>query len=152
MRFILPLLFILVAAGVGADPRTSYGVAFGPETGYGLSYRQEFGELGYQITGLPVVSNSGAFLSLGLQGFKTFHESPMTRFFGYLGASGTYDTDHEEASVGLGYGLELILLDHVVVTLQLGLGTGWTRSWFLDSSEDSYYAGVRAQGGLFYRL
>lgn len=144
MRTFLLLLLILVAAGVGADSRTSYGVAFGPETGYGLSLRNEFGPQGYQVTGIPVISNSGAFVSLGLQGFRTFHETSMTRFFGYLGASATYHDGPSDASAGLGYGLELILLEHVVFDVQLGLGVGW--------SYGEVNAGFRAQGGLFYRL
>lgn len=144
MKTFLPFLLILVAVGVGADPRTSYGVAFGPEIGYGLSLRHENGPQGFQVTGIPVISNSNAFVTLGLQGFRTFHETPMTRFFGYLGAAAIYNNGPADASAGLGYGLELILLDHLVFDVQFGLGVGW--------SYGVVNAGLRAQGGVFYRL
>lgn len=144
MRALLAVLLILTAAGLGAEARTSYGLAAGLETGFGFSLRNDDGDQGYQVTGIPVIGSGGTFVSLGLQGFRTFHETPMTRFFGYLGASVVYVSGRPMASTGLGYGLELIVLDHLVFDVQFGLGLGWDYG--------AINAGFRTQGGLFYRL
>lgn len=77
------------------------GAGAGYLTGYGLTYRHwNPSKFGYQATFIPVVrmNEEETFFnsSIGLIGLRSFHQTQITNFFGYLG--GHYNYTYERDS------------------------------------------------------
>jgi hypothetical protein len=63
----------------------SLGLSGGVSTGLGFSYRYWPKKVGFQVTGIPILSNVEIFSSVALSGLITIKDFSNIRLFGYFG-------------------------------------------------------------------
>ncbi|MBR7066884.1 MAG: hypothetical protein IKI28_01015 [Bacteroidales bacterium] len=62
-----------------------FGANAGLTTGVGLSYRHWFNKFGVQVTALPIKESNYTFISGGLTGMYSMHNTKYIRIFAYWG-------------------------------------------------------------------
>ncbi len=62
-----------------------FGMHAGATTAVGISYRYWPTDFGVQLTALPIKTSNETWISLGITGLYSFHESRTVHFFGYFG-------------------------------------------------------------------
>lgn len=93
-RIIILLVTVIFTGSIFAqnaiEPKVranEFGFHAGATTGVGLSYRYWPGKSGIQITALPIKTSEVTYINFGITALRTFHDSRLIRFFGYLGSN-----------------------------------------------------------------
>lgn len=145
-KICLPILiFLFTALTFGQEEQTNtphhLGLNLGSTTGIGFSYRYWPNKIGFQVTGIPIISPGGrSFSSIGLSLLYLLQENKKIDLFGYLGnhfiitTSNNYlynpntgvgmtkKVTNANYNVGVGLGLRLRLHQKLNLNLQSGYG------------------------------
>ena len=135
------------------DPRhfkQSLGVGFGQSTGYGLSYRYFPAKLGVQGNLGLYSDQDHRFVNIGATFLYSVHTTNFSNFYVYQANSynhqkyPSYDTAlfgmiPNTTNIGLGLGLELVVIDNFSFNLMYGYGVQGKFQTILPQPECAFY-------------
>ena len=110
LLFLILLFYMSLIAVSQEIPETKkhqVGAHLGFTTGVGISYRYLPSKLGVQFTFIPVKYETNTFISMGLTGLYTLHETKYFKPFLYLGNHYVISENIAEYNIGFGPGISV---------------------------------------------